>query len=257
MHPPHFPFVSAVFFRTIPLAMPASDNPHDPFNTRRPAVHELEGWRRLALPALALPLQAYGRSWRIRLDAPSAEVLAAVPAPRLIIVWHNRSLPAPEVFRRCLDPSRIACLISPSRMAAWEAGFFRRFHLRVVRGSSTRRSIQAAREILRELRAGNDAGISPDGPSGPLYCFRPGAVAIARKAAVPILLLVPNARAALRLPTWDRHLVPLPFARIDLAARAILPDDPVWREHDDAVAAHARRVCLELTRDPFQIDRHE
>ena len=82
-------------------------------------------------------------------------------------------------------------------------------------------------------------------------------VAIFKIAAVPILLLVPNARAALRLPTWDRHLVPLPFARIDLAARAILPDDPVWQEPDAAVAAHARRVCLELTRDPFQIDRHE
>jgi lysophospholipid acyltransferase (LPLAT)-like uncharacterized protein len=175
----------------------------------------------------------------------------------MIVVWHNRSLVAPEMFRRFFDPSRIACLISPSRMAAWEVDYFRRFHLRAIRGSTTRRSIQAAREILQQLRAGNDIGISPDGPSGPLYTFRPGAVALARKAGVPLLLAIPNCRKAFRLKTWDRHMIPCPFARIEVAIRAIQPDDPVWEGPDAQIAAHARKVCLEITRDPFQVDPHE
>ncbi|MFO7725856.1 MAG: DUF374 domain-containing protein [Oceanipulchritudo sp.] len=234
--------------------MKAPRSNHDPFNTHRPAVHDLRGWRRLVFYPPAWSLQLYFRSLRFRLDPGSRELLRAIPPPRILVIWHNRSLVAPEMFRRFFDPTRIACLISPSRMAAWEVAFFKQFHLRAIRGSTTRRSIQAVREMFQLLREGNDIGISPDGPSGPLYSFQQGAVAIARKAGVPLLFPVPNCRAACRLRTWDRHLVPLPFARIDLPFRAILPDDPVWNESNAAVAARARQVCLELTRDPFQID---
>jgi lysophospholipid acyltransferase (LPLAT)-like uncharacterized protein len=207
----------------------------------------------LFLPA-AWCLQAWLRSWRMSLDEPSRSLLQTTPSPRMIVVWHNRSLVAPEMFRRFFDPSRIACLISPSRMAAWEVAYFQRFQLRAIRGSTTRRSIQAAREILQQLRNDNDIGISPDGPSGPLYTFQPGAVALARKAGVPLLLAIPNCRSAFRLKTWDRHMVPAPFARIEVAIRAIQPDDPVWETPDAQIAAHARKVCLEITRDPFQLD---
>lgn len=237
------------------MTQPPPDS-HDPFNTRRPEVHELTGWRKAIFYPVSWLLQLYFRTWRIVLDPESEEILRKSAPPRLIVVWHNRSLPMPEVFRRCFDPERIACLISPSRMAAWEVAFFRRFRLRVVRGSTTRRSIQAARELFREIRAGNDVGISPDGPSGPLYSFQPGAIAIARKARVPLLLAIPNCRRARRLRTWDRHLVPWPFARIDLSVRRIDPDDKVWELPNPGAAGEIRRVCLEITHDPFQIGDH-
>ena len=233
--------------------MKAARSDHDPFNTRRPEVHNLAGWRRLLFYPTAWSLKLYFRSFRFSLDPESERLLHEIPPPRLIVVWHNRSLVAPEMFRRFFDPSRLACLISPSRLAAWEVAFFKEFRLRAVRGSTTRRSIQAAREMFRLLRDGNDIGVSPDGPSGPLYSFQPGAVAIARKAGVPLLFSIPNCSFAWRLPTWDRHLVPPPFARIDLGLRALLPDDPIWNEPNHAVAAKARQVCLEITRDPFQI----
>lgn len=234
--------------------MKAAHSDHDPFNTRRPEVHNLTGWRRLVFYPPAWSLQLYFRSFRFRLDPQSEQLLRDVPPPRLIVVWHNRSLVAPEMFRRFFDPARIACLISPSRTAAWEVAFFKQFRLRAIRGSTTRRSIQAAREMFRLLRGGNDIGISPDGPSGPLYSFQPGAVALARKAGVPLLFAIPNCPSAWRLRTWDRHLVPPPFAPIDLGLRALLPGDPAWNEPNAAVAAKARQVCLEITRDPFQID---
>jgi lysophospholipid acyltransferase (LPLAT)-like uncharacterized protein len=230
---------------------------HDPFNTKRPEVHELKWHQKVVFYPAAWCLQLYFRTWRVRLDQTSRNILESNGSPRIIVVWHNRSLPMPELFRRCFDPSKIACLISPSKAAAWEVAFFRQFRLRAIRGSSTRRSVQAAREMLRQLRNGRDAGISPDGPSGPLYSFQPGAVAIARKARVPVLLAIPNARAARRLNTWDRHLIPYPFARIDLAVRVVKPDDAVWEKSNEEVAAHLRQVCLEITSDPFHLNPHE
>ena len=235
----------------------AAQDDRDPFNTKRPEVHELNWARKLVFYPAAWALQLYFRTWRVRMDELSTKILEAHGSPRIIVVWHNRSFPMPEVFRRCFDPSRIACLISPSKAAAWEVAFFRQFRLRAIRGSSTRRSIQSAREMLRELRSGNDVGISPDGPSGPLYSFQTGAVAIARKAGVPVLLAIPNAGASRRLKTWDRHLIPYPFARIDLAVRVVMVDDPAWEKSNDEVAAHLREVCLEITEDPFHFTPHE
>lgn len=238
------------------MSAPATDG-LDPFNTKRPVVHELKFHQKLLFYPASWFLQLYFRTWRVRLDEASRKILEQTPSPRMIVVWHNRSFPMPEVFRRCFQPERVSCLISPSKLAAWEVAFFRQFRLRVVRGSSTRRSVQAARELFRELRSGNDVGISPDGPSGPLYSFKPGAVAIARKAGVPVLLAIPNARAARRLKTWDRHLVPYPFATIDLDVRVVAPDNPVWNGSDEQVAAHLREVCLEITKDPFHVDPDE
>ncbi|NDV63307.1 DUF374 domain-containing protein [Puniceicoccales bacterium CK1056] len=229
----------------------------DPFNTKRPEVHELKWHQKIVFYPAAWSLQLYFRTWRVRVDDISGQFLSATTSPRMIVVWHNRSLPMPELFRRCFDPSKIACLISPSKAAAWEVAFFRQFRLRAIRGSTTRRSVQAAREMLRELRSGNDIGVSPDGPSGPLYSFQPGAVAIARKAKVPVMLAIPNTTNARRLKTWDRHLVPWPFARIELAVRVISPDDPIWDKSNEEVAAHLREVCLEITNDPFHLESHE
>ena len=229
----------------------------DPFNTRRPKVYKLGFLQKLAFYPAAFFLLLYFRTWRISLDRESREILARIPSPRLIVSWHNRSLVMPEVLRRFFHPDQVSCLISPSRMAAWEVAFFRLFNLRIVRGSTTRRSIQAARDMLRESKAGYDVGITPDGPSGPLYSFKPGSVAIARRAGIPLLIVIPNARSARRLKTWDRHLVPWPFARIEVAIRVIPVNDPVWESDLAKVAGHVRQVCLEITRDPFHIDPHE
>lgn len=230
---------------------------HDPFNTKRPRVHRLKPWQRGVCAVAAWGIGLLYRTWRFRLGPESMEALRSTPGPRVMVAWHNRSFAIPEVFRRLFDPERVACLVSPSKAAAWEVELFRRFRLRSIRGSTTRRSIQAAREILRELKAGRDVGISPDGPSGPLYSFKEGAAALARSAGVPILAIIPNARFALRLPTWDRHLIPLPFARVDVELRVVHPVNREGRLPAEALARETRRVCLELTRDPNKHDGHE
>lgn len=232
--------------------MPLVDlqDPPDPFNHLRPEVHQLTGARRVCARFVGGLLRLYLRSLRMRLDPASREALAVSSSPRVIVVWHNRSLVIPEVFHRFLQPQHIHCLVSPSRLAAWEVDFFGQFRLRCIRGSSSRRSVQAAIEMLRALRRGEDVGISPDGPNGPLYSFKPGALAMARRAQVPLLLLIPNARTALRARSWDRHLIPLPFARLEVRARHI-PASTIAGMEEQAAAETLRALCLELTADPF------
>lgn len=230
--------------------MPPPPEQHDPFNTKRPVVYRLRGWQWLVFYPLAALLWVYLRSLRIRCLPEERRQLQETPSPRLAITWHNRSLVIPEVLRVLMDPPRFACLVSPSRAAAWEAAFFELLGFPVVRGSTTRRSVQAGIELLRTLREGNDSGLTPDGPSGPLYSFKEGAASLARKTGVPLLILVPNCPAALRLRTWDRHLVPLPFARVTVRLRLIPPDDPLWDNDSRTIAQSLRAICLGLTEDP-------
>ena len=228
----------------------------DPFNTKRPTVYRLKGLQLILFYPAAWLLWAYFKTLRVRFSPGSLENLNRTAPPRILAAWHNRSLAVP-LIRPYVDPPRIACLISPSRMAAWEAAFFDFLDFKVVRGSTTRRSIQASMELLRCLRGGNDIGITPDGPSGPLYSFSQGAVAMAKQAGVPFLFLGFNCRFSIRLNTWDRHMVPLPFSHVEIRVAVISPEDPVWRLEADSLAKHLRRVCLEQTLDPSTMENHE
>ena len=232
------------------MNLPRPEN-HDPFNTERPVVFTLGLWQKVVFYPLAVVVVLYMRSWRIRIDGTARKELDMVARPRMLVAWHNRSLVSGEIVRRLLDHRRIATLISPSRMAAWEAALFRMLGFKVIRGSTTRRSIHASIEILRSLKDGDDVAVTPDGPSGPLYSFRSGATALACRAGVPLLLFASRCSSARRLKTWDRHMLPYPFATVHVSIKAIKPDDPVWRKPIAEVTAQIRKEYLEMTDDPF------
>jgi lysophospholipid acyltransferase (LPLAT)-like uncharacterized protein len=106
------------------------------------------------------------------------------------------------------------------------------------------------------LRRGQDVGISPDGPKGPLYAMQPGALFLARMGKVPLVALNFNCRWAWRPHVWDRHLVPLPFARITIEALRLDVDAAFADEDVAAVQSAIRNDCLALVDDlrgqPFQ-----
>lgn len=235
--------------------MPSTEkDDHDPFNTKRPEVFELSGWRWWVFHPVAWLLRIYLRTIRFRIDQAMLDELSTIPSPRMYVMWHNRSFLSPEMFRRFFNAETTATLISPSRMAAWQVAFFDLFKFQIVRGSTTRRSIQAGIELLKCMREGNDAGISPDGPSGPLYSFQEGSVAIARKASAPLVILMPNCTMAYRSKNWDRTLWPLPFMRADITVKIVPADDPLWSQSNAEVAKQLRRICLDLTKDPFALE---
>ena len=69
------------------------------------------------------------------------------------------------------------------------------------------------RELVRHLNAGTSVGITPDGPRGPRMRANDGAISLAKLTGATIL---PTAVATGRrkvLSTWDKLIVPLPFAR--------------------------------------------
>ena len=73
--------------------------------------------------------------------------------------------------------------------------------------------IRAVAEASRRLREGGYVCMTPDGPRGPRRIASPGAVTLAQRTGAAIVPYAISTRPAPRLDTWDRFIVPLPFAR--------------------------------------------
>jgi lysophospholipid acyltransferase (LPLAT)-like uncharacterized protein len=82
-----------------------------------------------------------------------------------------------------------------------------------VRGSSSRRGQQALREMVSSAEDGCILAITPDGPRGPCYQVQEGIIGLAQVTELPIIPVSYHLTFKLRLKSWDRFQVPLPFGQ--------------------------------------------
>ena len=91
-----------------------------------------------------------------------------------------------------------------------------RFGVQPVRGSSSRRGPQALRELTTWARRGYDLAITPDGPRGPCFVVQDGIIALAQLTGMPIVPVSYQLGWKIRLKSWDRFQIPLPFSRCEM-----------------------------------------
>jgi lysophospholipid acyltransferase (LPLAT)-like uncharacterized protein len=181
-------------------------------------------WRRL-LYRLAVPL-AFGiiRAWfltcrvvRIEGEPHLSEALAR--APSLVpCYWHQHQLYCGKyLIEQRGRGLTVGWLISPSVDGELGAMMVRRLGAAVIRGSSTHTGARALRDYYQALVRENISPIiTPDGPRGPRFKFKPGALLLSQMSGRPVL---PMSYAASRawLIKWDKFVIPKPFARIAIA----------------------------------------
>lgn len=181
-------------------------------------------WSRLVAWMAATLLFCWWRTLRFDLDASVRELEQNPPPPSLVLLWHNRLFGAPEMYRRFFSGRRLAALVSASGDGGWLAGFLGRLGIQPVRGSHHNRGALALKECLAALEDGCDIAITPDGSRGPVYEMKPGAAALAVKTGAPVCLVDFRYLTALRLASWDRFYLPLPFSRVVVSVeRVVLP----------------------------------
>lgn len=151
---------------------------------------------------------------RHHLDALRAEGQRVV-----FVFWHGEMLSLIQHHRH----EDIVCLVSQHGDGEYITQILHRKGFGTARGSSTRGGSKGLRELLRAARDGRDLAVTPDGPKGPAKVFKPGALVAAQLTGLPILPLAVSATRAWRAKSWDRFMVPKPFARI-----RIVYGPPVW-----------------------------
>ena len=187
--------------------------------------------RAFASRAVAPLVRLVGGTWRVRAEGAEPGATGCLGA-----TWHGGLVPVVHRFR----DRGIAVGVSRSRDGDFATAVLEALGFPdPPRGSSSHGGAVALRALLRRLRAGATVGIVTDGPRGPARVSKPGIIALARLGGVPIVPIGVAARPALRLGSWDRLLLPLPFAAV--AFRFGVPI-VVPRDADPESAERARQA---------------
>jgi lysophospholipid acyltransferase (LPLAT)-like uncharacterized protein len=159
-------------------------------------------------------LQLWGRTLRYEIDDRTGIVGRPVTENYIGALWHNRLLAFPLVLRRFFPERHGAALISASRDGDLLADAVQRFGYDVVRGSSSRLGASAILQLTQVLASGRDVVITPDGPRGPAYELGPGIIFLAQKSGASVVPMNLEYSRCWRLGSWDRFIVPPPFAKV-------------------------------------------
>jgi lysophospholipid acyltransferase (LPLAT)-like uncharacterized protein len=168
------------------------------------------------------------------------------PAPFIGIGWHGMNMLA--LASMCLhQPHGYQAFIPPGIVGATMRGWLEGgCHEVVLLPKDGFGNPQAAlKQMARALKAGKNIVIAVDGPYGPALRVRPGALWLARLTGAPLFPTGYAASPAIRWPRWDRHLVPLPRARIVVVYGAPITIDRT-REIDDALLTEIAAVLNNL-----------
>jgi lysophospholipid acyltransferase (LPLAT)-like uncharacterized protein len=182
-----------------------------------------------------------GMTWRFRVtEDESVRRLRAAGQPIIFALWHGQLLPL--LYRH--RGEGVVVLISEHSDGEIIARIAKAFGFGTVRGSTSRGAARALLELARVLEAGRDLAVTPDGPRGPAKSYAPGVLVVAQRTGAPVIGAVATTTSAWRLKSWDRFLIPKPFARVNVtytAAQRI--DAPNARQA--AAEAEAMREAME------------
>lgn len=123
--------------------------------------------------------------------------------------WHDRIFASTYFFRN----RGIAVITSQSKDGEYIARFIQRLGYGAIRGSSSRGGVGALVEMIRTMKQGVPMAFTVDGPKGPRYEAKSGAVLLAKKTGNPLMPFVVDLKRFWTIGSWDRLQIPLPFTR--------------------------------------------
>ena len=150
-------------------------------------------------------------TWR-RIDEIPEGVLQEIRQNERVIVafWHNRQIGLLHLSD-LIKPLKV--LVSRHGDGEIIARIVKRFGIGSVRGSSTRGGTSSLRQLVTEIHSSSVA-ITPDGPVGPRYTVKEGVIALAEITSRPIYWVSFGTDRAWIFDSWDRFILPKPFARV-------------------------------------------
>ncbi|NLD37729.1 MAG: lysophospholipid acyltransferase family protein [Desulfatiglans sp.] len=159
---------------------------------------------------LKLLLSSY-RLIRVEGTELEKEALARSGGKAVYCSWHQRLAFHPLY----LSKRGVTVMVSQSRDGEFAARFINALGLGDVRGSSTRGGLGALIKLKQKILAGEtNGGMVVDGPLGPARVAKMGAVLLAKNSRTPLMPVMWGTDRCWVLNSWDRFIIPKPFAKI-------------------------------------------
>ena len=128
----------------------------------------------------------------------------------VFIFWHSKMLVGWWLFREL----NYTALISKSKDGDILAKLLSSWDYKLVRGSSSKGGKEAVNEIISLVKTNRSCVITPDGPRGPAYEIKNGALIVSNECNVPVVpLSITCSHKHIFTKSWDKFELPLPFSR--------------------------------------------
>lgn len=163
--------------------------------TKGTATYQVEGWEHFT-------------------DATNAQ------SPVIWVAWHGMTMMLAGFVLRHYSPDSLVLMMPDDwrgeTLAHWATRLGATPWRMNLKGDATMGTARKLAQMVRLLRQGYDAYITPDGPDGPAYQIKPGVAYLAQKTSATILPVGAYTRSGYRLNRWDQYVVPRPFSRISV-----------------------------------------
>ena len=161
-------------------------------------------------------IRAYSWTFRLQVvnDKPWQEHLRN-GGRVLLCCWHQQFFAAIRPFKNYAN-YHPCLMISQSKDGDIIAEVAEKSGWQTIRGSSSRAGGRALKEMIGHLKKSGLAAHVVDGPRGPAGVVKAGAVSLARAAGAVAVPIHATCDRAWYLNSWDRFMLPKPFARVVL-----------------------------------------
>lgn len=129
----------------------------------------------------------------------------------IVAFWHGSMLIGWYLQRN----KKFAALVSKSKDGDILTSILEKWNFHVVRGSSSKGGHEALDTLIHLIEENYHLAITPDGPTGPIYKMKPGAVIVSYRTQVPLIFLGIGIKRKWKLKSWDKFEIPKPFSKVD------------------------------------------
>ncbi len=151
------------------------------------------------------------RTTRWRIDGLEDMAAELRDGPVIYVLWHSRVVYGPSAWPQHL--ARLYTLMDPSPIGRVASRTQAILGMQPISMRAHASNFAASRKILGVIRNGDSVGIAADGPKGPDRDAKQATLEWARATGRPVYLFAWSAKRGMRLKTWDRLIVPLPFTK--------------------------------------------
>ena len=131
----------------------------------------------------------------------------------VFIFWHSKMLAGWWLFRN----NNSSALVSQSKDGEVLSNILIKWGYEVIRGSSSKGSKDALNKIILSAKNNKSVVITPDGPRGPVFAIKNGALIVSKECRIPVIPVRINyANKIVLSKSWDKFEIPYPFTKCDV-----------------------------------------
>jgi len=165
--------------------------------------------------------------------------------------WHNNILMDALFLRN----QGLVSLVSASTDGRIAAEVLELMGNQTIAGSSSRDGMKGLLTMIKQIRAGQNGAITPDGPRGPRYQLQEGIIYIGQKTGAPLIPIHIEAdRQWIFVKSWEQHKLPKPFATvyIKIGSPYHIPAE-LTKEQFEAIRTDFEAIMMENVRQTINL----